>query len=243
MMLAALFISGREWLVPAALLFGAAIVALIWSYRHSSSSVGGRITCAVLKLAGLAALGFCLLEPLWSTQRARPGANFFAIMADNSQGMQIKDRGATRSRGEVLRDLLTSDKATWQEILDENFQVRRYLFDSRLQSTRDFGDLQFDGRASAIGSALRVVADRYQGQPLAGVLLLTDGNATDLADASSLSGLPPIYPIVMGNDDTIKDITVQKVSVTQTAFEDAPVTVEATVLANGYTGSRHRPAF
>src|SRR5207249_3323981 len=124
-----------------------------------------------------------------------------------------------------------------QERLDDNFQVRRYLFDSRLQSSKDFGDLQFDGRASAIGAALGVLADRYQGQPLAGVLLFTDGNATDLSDVSSLSGLPPIYPVVIGNDDTIKDITVQKVSVSQTAFEDAPVTVEATVLANGYTGS------
>ncbi|MCI0537550.1 MAG: glutamine amidotransferase [Verrucomicrobiales bacterium] len=235
--LAALFISGREWLVPATVLFVSAIVLLLWSYRHSSSGVDGRFLCASLKLAGLAALGFCLLEPLWSTQRARPGANFFAVVADNSQGMQIKDRGATLSRGEGLRELLTSEKATWLEKLDETFQVRRYVFDSRLQSSKDFGELQFDGRSSAIGAALRVVAERYQGQPLAGVLLLTDGNATDLADASSLPGLPPVYPVVIGNDDTIKDITVQKVSVSQTAFEDAPVTVEATILANGYTGS------
>src|SRR5262249_54517926 len=56
-------------------------------------------------------------------------------------------------------------------------------------------------------------------------------------DASTLSASTPIYPVVIGSDDTIKDISVQKVSVSQTAFEDAPVTVEATVVANGYTGS------
>src|SRR4030095_9840341 len=141
MSLAALFISGREWLVPATVLFGSAIALLFWSYRHSSSGVGGRLLCAVLKLTGLAALGFCLLEPLWSRQRARPGANFFAVLADNSHSMQIKDRGATRSRGEGLHELLTSEKTTWQEKLDENFQVRRYVFDSHLQSSKDFDEL------------------------------------------------------------------------------------------------------
>src|SRR5262245_46689280 len=106
MMLAALFISGREWVVPSILLLGCAIMLLVWSYRYNSGSACSRCACAFLKLLGLSALGFCLLEPLWSTQRARPGANFFAVVADNSQGMQIKDRGATRSRGEELREML-----------------------------------------------------------------------------------------------------------------------------------------
>src|SRR5256885_2426142 len=133
-------------------------------------------------MLGLLLLAACLLDPLWSRQRARPGANLFVVIADNSQGMQIKDRGETRSRGELLREMLTADKADWRARLDENFQVRRYRFDSRLQSTRDFSELLFDGRASAIGSALRTVAQRYQGQPLAGGLLLTDGNATHLPE-------------------------------------------------------------
>src|SRR5947207_5586280 len=49
--------------------------------------------------------------------------------------------------------------------------------------------------------------------------------------------LLPVYPVVMGRDDAIKDIAVQKVAVSQTAFEDAPVTVQADVLAAGYEGS------
>lgn len=235
-MLAALFISGREWLAPAALLLAAAVVFLVWGYRNVAASVPTRLACIFLKLLGLAALGFCLLEPLWSTQRVRPGANFFALLADGSEGMTIKDKGADRTRGELLRDTLLSEKTGWQSGLEENFQVRRYAFDARLQTMKDFGALQFKGRASAIGGALRTVADRFQGQPLAGVLLFTDGNATDLADASGISGSTPVYPVVIGNDETIRDIAVQKVAVSQTAFEDAPVTIEASVLASGYSG-------
>jgi len=220
-------------------LLGVAALLLLWSYSKGTANRGLRSVCLLLKLCGFALLAACLLEPLWSGQRARPGANYFAVVADNSQGMQVKDRGETRTRAAALHDLLSAAKPSWFEKLDETFQMRRYYFDSRLQPTRDFSELTFDGRASAIGAALRTIASRYQGQPIAGVLLLTDGNATDLASGAPLpAGLPPIYPVVIGRDDPIKDVSVQRVSVSQTAFEDAPVTVQADVIASGYPGRR-----
>src|SRR5216117_70514 len=167
MCIASVVISGREWLWPVAIVLGIALGTLLWSYCRPPATAGIRAACLVLKILGVLVLAACLLDPLWSGRRARPGANMFVVIADNSQGMQIRDRGETRSRGEQLHALLAADKADWRAKLDENFQVRRYLFDSRLRSTRDFSDLLFDGRASAIGSALRTLADRYRGQPLA----------------------------------------------------------------------------
>src|SRR6266568_4200208 len=238
MLVATLVISGREWLWPLATFLAVALLALVWAYRRAAAGGTIRGVCIFLKGLGLFTLGACLLEPLWSGERAKPGANLFLVLADNSEGMQIKDRGETRSRGELLHAMLTADRADWRAKLDENFQVRRYLFDARLQSTKDYSDLPFDGRATAMGAALRTVADRYRGQPVAGVLVLTDGNATDLPDGRlEVAGLPPVYPVVIGRDDAIKDIAVQKVVVSQTAFEDAPVTVQAEVLAAGYEGS------
>src|SRR5881396_1352869 len=238
MLVATLVISGREWLWPLATFLAVTLLALAWAYRSAAARGTIRGVCIFLKALGLLMLAACLLEPLWSGERARPGANLFLVLADNSEGMQIKDRGETRSRGELLHAMLTADKADWRAKLDENYQVRRYLFDARLQSTKDYSDLTFDGRATAIGSALRTVADRYRGQPVAGMLILTDGNATDLPDGKlAAAGLPPVYPVVIGRDDAIKDIAVQKVAVSQTAFEDAPVTVQAEVLAAGYEGA------
>ena len=183
----------------------------------------------------------CLLEPLWVSQRARPGANVFALIADNSQSLQVKDAGQSRSRGELLREQLAADPQGWQTALEQTFQVRRYTFDSRLQSTRDFSGLNFDGRASALGGALRTAMDRWRGQPVAGVLLFTDGNATDLAsDLPPLDGCPPVFPVVLGTESGLHDISVDKVTVSQTAFEDAPVTVQAVVSARGFGGSEIR---
>lgn len=237
MSLAVLIFSGLNWLWITAGGIGVALLLLFWSYRAAPAGVV-RWVCLGLKLLGLAALAFCLLEPLWSGQRARPGANLFAIVADNSQGLQIKDRGESRSRGEALRELLNPQRASWQGTLEDNFEVRRYFFDARLQATKDFSELAFDGRATAIGSSLRTLAERYRGRPLAGVLLLTDGNATDLRGGlPELTGLPPVYPVVIGSREPVKDIAVQQAHVSQTDFEDAPVSIQADVTATGYRGA------
>ncbi|MBI5690322.1 MAG: hypothetical protein HZC55_09485 [Verrucomicrobia bacterium] len=236
-MISSLTFSGLQWLWPIVGLGALAAVILVLSYR-AAAGFRLRWVCLGLKALGIVALALCVLEPLWLGQRARPGANLFAVVADNSQGLQIRDAGQAKSRGEELRTVLDSQAAPWQGALASTFDVRRYLFDTRLQATRDFSDLRFDGRATALGATLRTLADRFQGRPLAGVLLFTDGNATDLGAAGvpDLRGLPPVYPVVVGRPDAVRDIAVQQVSVGQSSFEDAPVTLQADVSTAGYRG-------
>lgn len=234
---AQIILSGPGWLAPAGLLLLVSGVILFWSYRSSRGAGAWRWVCFGLKLAGLGLLALCLLEPLWSTQRAKLGANLFAILADNSQSLQITDRGETKNRAEQLRAWLDPAKSGWQSALEGAYQTRRYCFDARLQNAKDFAELTFDGRASSLNTALHSLAERYRGRPLAGVLVFTDGNATDLgAGALDTAGLPPIYPVVVGHSDPAKDISIQQVRVSQSAFEDAPVSIQADALASGYAG-------
>lgn len=229
--------SSWNWLWPVLIFSALALAVLLWSYRALAGQPL-RWVCLALKAVGITALALCLLEPLWLGQRARPGANLFAVLADNSQGLQVKDQGETASRGDSVRKLLDPQESPWQASLAATFDIRRYLFDARLQPTKDFSELNFEGRSTALGSALRTLGERFQGRPLAGVLLITDGNATDLAlgAAPKLDGLPPIYPVVIGRRDAVKDISVQQIAVTQTSFEDAPVTLQADVMTAGYRG-------
>jgi uncharacterized membrane protein len=238
MFLGNLFLLGQDWTLVAAALLAAALILLGWGYRPARRTISGadRWICLALKSLGIAALVFCLLEPSWSGQRARPGANALAILADNSQGLQIKDPGANLSRGQVLSGLLRDRSANWQDSLEENFELRRYYFDSRLQASRDFAELDFNGNASAIGSSLRSLAERFRGRPLAGILLFTDGNATDLKEATEAKDLPPVYPVVIGSEKPIRDIALDQLRTTQSDFEDAPVAVQADVRATGYEG-------
>ena len=239
--LATIVLSRPSWLIPCLVALAALAGGLIWASRRGAAERWVALVCGALKMAGLAALAFCLLDPLWVSQRARPGANVFALVADNSQSLQVKDEGQRSSRGTALREQLSADPQGWQTALDHHFQVRRYSFDSRLQQVRDFSELSFDGYASALGGALRTAMDRWRGQPIAGVLLFTDGNATDLpGELPSLEGCPPVFPVVVGADSGLCDVSIDKVTVSQTAFEDAPVTVQAAVTARGFGSSEIR---
>ena len=172
---------------------------------------------------------------VWVDKKAKPGANFLAVLADNSQGMGIRDAGSTTSRAEELTAILKQQPGDWQEALDENFQVRRYSFDTRLRTTGDFDSLDFKGRASALVGSTRNLGQRFSGRPLAGILLFSDGNATDIESLNDgLGQLPPVYPVVMGKRSSIKDISIIDVQVTSSTFEDAPVAIHCQLAATGF---------
>ena len=230
-------IPASTWIWLAVPVLIATIILLVWSYRRSAETGAVHKTAFCLRLLGVLVLVLCLMEPLWSGTRAKFGANLFGVIADNSSGMNVRDHGTTQSRGEILQAALKIDKSNWLSTLADNFQVRQYVFDSRLSRTTDFSELIFDGKASAIGATLRTIAQRYRGRPLAGMLLMTDGNATDMGEQFyDLSDVPPVYPVVIGGPRPLKDISLTNVSVSQTSFEDAPVMIQADVEVSGYAG-------
>lgn len=221
---------------------------LLWSYWRSTVSPGVKALALSLKLLGVLLLVLCLLEPLVTGVRARPGANVFLVLADNSQSMTLRDRAGDASRGQPIADLASRETA-WLQQLRRDFDVRGYAYDSQLRSIADDEKFTFDGRASNLGAAMERLGRRFTGQPVAGILLMTDGSATDAAvldrlldrhtaatkDAANAAGrLPPIYPVLSRSSDPADDVSVAGVTVTQTNFEDTPVTVAAQVATAGY---------
>ncbi len=233
-----------DWLPAVAVGAGFMLLLLVWAYWRAPTGRGVRVLAAALKATGVAVLALCLLEPLLSGTRARPGANMFLVVADNSRSMTLKDRGESQSRGEQLQSLL-ADETTWNTRLAQDFEVRRYAFDSQIRSAADYSGLSLDGTVSALGAAIDRLARRYQGRPLAGILLFTDGNTTDaerleriLAERQGAKeALPPIYPVLIGGKEAADDVRLSRVSATQTSFEDVPVTLAAQVVTTGYRGA------
>ncbi len=234
--MATLTLAADGWRTPVLVALALGALAVLWSYR--AAGTGPRHWgCAALKLAGLTLLALCTLEPQWTRPRVRPGANLFAVVADNSQGLQLTDAGATESRAAQLAGWLDPARQAWPQALAETFDVRRFTFDTRLQAVESFDGLAAEGRASALGSALDSLSSRFRGRPLAGVLVFTDGNATDWTSLpADLPPLPPVYPVVVGAAGPAVDLSVQRVTVAQSAFEDAPVTVTAELAARGMDG-------
>src|SRR6186713_3034943 len=94
-----IFLAGKDWLPLCAIAFACALGLIFWSYfRSALSSQAVRTACVFLKIAGTVILLACLLEPMWSGQRARPGANLLAIIADNSLSMKLRSANPHETR-------------------------------------------------------------------------------------------------------------------------------------------------
>ena len=137
MMFAGLVLGAPGWLAWAVLLAAIALGVLVWAYAQAGSSGAVRTIAGLLKAAGILALALCLVEPLLSGMRPRKGSNLFLVVADNSRSLGIHDRGSRDSRGEAMQKQLASE-TTWQTRLGQDFDVRRYAFDTRLQPLKDF---------------------------------------------------------------------------------------------------------
>ena len=230
-----LYLAGGAWW-PAALALGAAgAVLLAWGYARARAGASVKWPAALLKALALALLLAAVLEPSWRGRRAKPGANLLLIVADNSRGLRVHD-GSERTRAERMAGMLDAGSAEWLGELSRQYQVRRYAFDSRVRRVEGFESLDFEGERSDLFGALRTLSERYRGRPVAGIVLLTDGIATDggAAGAGGSAGeLPPVYAVPIGRKSSVRDLSVSGASVTLSAFEDAPVVVRAAVRGVG----------
>ncbi|GIT12730.1 MAG: hypothetical protein CM1200mP34_1360 [Verrucomicrobiales bacterium] len=101
-----------EWLPVALGVSALVILVSLWGYGRARLPMHLKVAGITLKTLGIALLCFCLLEPELVQEKAKPGANFIAVLADNSQGMAIRDAGSTTSRAEELVKALKLQRAT-----------------------------------------------------------------------------------------------------------------------------------
>ncbi|WP_221028971.1 glutamine amidotransferase [Actomonas aquatica] len=236
--LALISFAGASWWVfalPLAALLG----ALAWYALQPAQPNRAALAVGLgLRGLGIALLLLALLDPQWIVSRAKRGANIVAVIADNSRGLDITEIGADTTRAAVLREALLAPDTPWLDDLSREFQLRSYAFDRDLRRIASFEQLDHRGNRSDLGTALRQLRDRLADQPLAGVVLLTDGNATDLdATLPNLDGLPPIYPVVIGAPNSVRDLRISRADLRQTAFDDAPVAVRTAITGTGLDGA------
>lgn len=226
-----LLIGSRDWVPVAAVAFVVITLLTVWSYRKLPLSPGAKVLAIALKIVGVMLLAVCLIEPLFSGVRPRPGANLFVVLTDNSQSMTVQS--GSEVRGEGLQGLLR-ELSPWRTRLQQDFDVRDYIFDNQLKHIETPEEVALDGSGSALHTALDTIKNRFRQRPVAGVLLMTDGNATDLSENSEFPF--PIYPVVDEDSAQIQDVRIRQMTVAQTNFEAAPITVAAQIASQGYDG-------
>ena len=225
------------WFVGIGLL---GMVFTLWTYRRFEKLGSWKIPALLLKCLGIALLVFCLLEPLLTKPTPAKGANIFALMLDQSRSLDIREVDEEKTRAEKLGKLLDDEELPWLKALDEDFKFHPFGFGERLRRLRALPGVEFDERSSAFFSAFNELRSRYENQPLAGVLLPTDGLLTDIpADfADLLDDSAPVYPINLAVNPPRRDCLIRQVVVTESAFEDAPVTLSVEAVFQQFAGRK-----
>lgn len=234
-----LSVAHSAWLIPALVLIVLSGVVLWSSFRAARGRL--KRAAVVLKFAALCLLAVCLIEPVWSGTHPRPHSNLFVVLVDNSRSLTTGS-GSNDTSGETLpadslaaqiESAVQPQPGNWLEQLGQDFELHPLIFDRRLRAVTQFKELNWDGDASALHAALQGIQQRYAGRPLGGVLLFTDGNSTDAGTPLESKGLPPVFPVTFTKQSQDFDLAIEAVSVSETPFEDAPVSLQCDVALRG----------
>ena len=220
-----------QWFWPAVTI-GLLLAALIaFSDGRQPGRWRWKVALIGLKWAAVALLLVSLMQPMRQATRPRPQANLVPIVLDNSHSMRVQSNADDRSLGETFQTF-SDEQSAWRVRLGQTFDVRTFGLDGQLSVADSIGQLPLDGTASNLDTGLAELARRFSGRPVAGVLLMTDGNETGSEITEPADPSPfPIYPVVPNAPEAPADIRLTGVTVTQTDFEAAPVTVRGRLVS------------
>ena len=225
-----------HWRVPVIVILMAFAGLVAWCYRSSELNQKWHWLAAALKIFAIFLLGLCLLEPLASGMRPRSGANTIAVLVDNSRSMRIANRNLPEI--DEIQGWIASEDKSWRRRLEQDFDVRLYTFDQELRRIETEKSLTFDGQQSNFHESLERLRTRLANRPVAGILVISDGNATDRPSERSKVNGPPVYTLLPESRSAPRDIRLGDVVVSQTHFESSPTSLTANIYAEQFTGRK-----
>lgn len=133
------------------------------------------LVLAVLRVIFFFLLGWCLLLPSRKEATSELIKPRFVVALDSSASMAMSPTSSIPTRWSVAQDVL---KMPWRQSVVAQCDVDVYPFAESLGEKIELSKaekVEPVGQGTRLHSAMAGVVERYQGQPLAGVLLLSDG--------------------------------------------------------------------
>ena len=165
----------RTWLGIAGLVAAAAVAT--YTIARGKSSVADRGVMAGLRLALLATLVFCLMQPALTLSTVVPQQNFVGILMDDSRSMQLEDDDGT-VRSSFFAEAFTPEESELIEGLSERFALRFFRFSDVARRVDGLGEMTFNGTHTNLANALDAARSELSGVPLSGLVVVTDGADT-----------------------------------------------------------------
>ncbi len=237
-----------------------------WEGRELSRT--RRVLLAGLRGLVLLAVAAMLLEPVWVSSLREVVPSHLAIVLDDSESMRFSDPYTDNSRAVALAADMKLESAGGktpverlretprlglvQEVLRPGLDAlergrRLYVYDldsaaregtANTARSRKLDDVQPRRPISPLGDAIRGVLASHRGQPVAGIVLATDGRSNTGEDPlraaeSAARQNVPIYVIAAGADEGPRNIRLAEIEASPVVFVRDPMTLGVVVEARG----------
>ncbi len=223
---------------------GAALVAILalLTYRGvpAVERTRDRVVLVALRLAALAVLLFCLFRPELILKAAVPQQNFLGVLVDDSRSMSIADRDG-QTRAAFVQQQLAGPNAKLLNALSQRFVLRFFSFASSSDRVGSTAELKYQGTSTRLGQALERARDELSGLPLAGLVMVSDGDDTsDAAIDQTLASLKtrsiPVFTVGLGQERFARDVQVTRVETPRSVLKGTALVVDVVLTQTGYGG-------
>ena len=189
-----------------------------------------------LRVLTLAALVLFLFRPIVIRPPAGSREAIVPVLVDVSRSMRLADAdGQTRvARANMLL------KNELGLALSSHFTTEIFSVGERLAPAK-IGDLAADARRSDLTGALAAVRERFRGQRVAGIVVLSDGGDTGRAGGSGGAGGaggdaggPPVFAVGIGSPDGPRDREVLGITTSDPRLDHSSVDLHVTAVSTGF---------
>jgi len=202
-------------------------------------TIAQRGTLAALRVLTLAALVLFLFRPIAILPPVGSRDAIVPVLVDVSRSMRLGDAdGQTRiARATGLL------KTQLMPALATHFTTELYTVGDGLAAA-NLDRMSADARRTDLTGALTAVRERYRGQRVAGIVVLSDGADTGVIGAGGASGAgrpgeglvggPPVFAIGVGSSDGPRDREVLGVTTGDPRLDQASVDLHVTAISSGF---------
>ncbi len=217
-----------------------AFVALGYFKLQGRTRGRDRMAIALLRGMALAVIIFSLSRPLLEVTTQLPQPGVVGVLLDNSISMGLPDPELDQ-RGDFIRQQLDAESGSLLRALQQSFDLRLFKFGAVTEAIADIDALDFSDGDSDLIQALRFAQATLQGEPLAGLVVISDGALLPTAPLDELllslrSARIPVYSIGLGESRYARDIELSQIRLPDEVLNGSRVLADVSIKQQGYDG-------
>jgi len=217
-----------QWLMIAISIIAITAIGTGLYFRRRGAATHHLFAVGLLQLGMLAVVMWVLLQPTLTTEKVREGENTVALVLDRSSSMAY---GAPISRFQVAMQSLA---AVVENEDAPDFDVRHYELGASAERVTSFIDSTPTGSATSITDALLMILEEARFNPLAAVVLSSDGadtsgglGADELQEIAAFG--VPVHTIGVGRSEIPGDVELSDVTVPDRVLPGSTVSARVTI--------------